>query len=116
MDFEKYTDKSKQVIQAAQALALRHNNQRFLPEHLLASLLDDRERLSEKLIRACGGDAGMVASRAEDAVNAIPKVEGSGAGQLYVLPELARVFDLAEQTAKKSGDEFITVERLLQAL
>ena len=90
MDFEKYTDKSKQIIQAAQALALRHSHQRVMPEHLLVSLMEDREHLSEKLIRACGGDPGLVASRAEDAVNAIPKVEGSGAGQLYVSPEIAR--------------------------
>jgi len=116
MDFEKYTDKSKQIVQAAQALALRHSHQRFMPEHLLLALMDDREHMSEKLIRACGADAGVVASRAEDAVNAIPKVEGSGAGQLYVAPELARVFDAAEQLAHKAGDEFVTVERLLQAL
>ncbi len=116
MDFEKYTDKSKQLIQAAQALALRMNHQRFMPEHLLSALMEDREHLAEKLIRACGGDAGTVAARAEDAVNAIPKVEGSGAGQLYVSPEIARLFDTAEQLAKKAGDEFITAERLLQAL
>jgi len=116
MDFEKYTDKSKQIIQAAQALALRHSHQRVMPEHMLLALMDDREHLSEKLIRACGSDAGMVAGRAEDAVNAIPKVEGSGAGQLYISPEVARAFDAAEQLSQKAGDEFVTVERLLQAL
>ena len=97
MDFEKYTDKSKQIIQAAQALALRSGHQRFMPEHVLVSLLDDREHLAEKLIRACGAEAGMVKSRAEDALNAMPKVEGSGAGQLYVSPETARLFDSAGQ-------------------
>ena len=75
--------------------------------------MNDREHLSEKLIRACGSDPGMVTSRAEDAVKAIPKVEGSGSGQLYVSPEIAKVFDLAEQTSKKAGDEFIAVTGII---
>lgn len=116
MDFEKYTDKSKQMIQSAQALALRNNNQRFLPEHMLQALLDDREHIAEKLIRSCGADAALVAGAAADAVKAVPKVEGSGAGQLYISPEVARLFDQAEQLASKAGDEFVTVERLLQGL
>ena len=116
MNFEKYTDKSRQVIEAAQAIALRSSHQRFAPEHVLAALMDDRERLSEKLINAAGGNADEVASRAEAAVKAMPKVEGSGAGQLYADPQLARLFDSAEQIATKAKDEYVTVERLLQAI
>jgi ATP-dependent Clp protease ATP-binding subunit ClpB len=116
MDFEKYTDKSKQIIQAAQGLALRHNHQRFMPEHLLAALMDDREHLAERLIRSCGGDAAKIAQNAKNAVNAIPKVEGSGAGQLYISPEIARFFETVETVASKASDEYITVERMLQAL
>ena len=116
MNFEKYTEKSKQLVQAAQSIALRRSHQQFTPEHLLAALMEDKERLSEKLIRAAGGNAEQVADKAEAALNAIPKVEGSGANQFYVTPETARLFDAAEQLAAKSGDEYVTVERLLQAI
>ncbi len=116
MDFEKYTEKSRQVVQSAQASALAAGHQRFQPEHILAALLDDSEHLSEKLIRACGGDAGRVADGLEQALGAIPRVEGSGAGQLYLVPETARLFETAQKLASKAGDEFVTVERLLQAL
>lgn len=116
MNFDKYTDKSKQIIEAAQGLALRNGHQRFLPEHILAALMDDRERTCEKLIRAGGGNAQTVAEEAQAALASQPKVEGSGAGQLYVTPEVARFFDQAEKLAEKAGDDYIAVERLLQAL
>jgi ATP-dependent Clp protease ATP-binding subunit ClpB len=116
MDFEKYTSKSQQVVQAAQSLALRNSQQRFMPEHVLFALLDDSERMADKLIRSCGGNPQAIAEAAEAAVNAIPKVEGTGAGQLYLSPETARLFENAEQLAKKASDDFVTLERLLQAL
>ncbi len=115
MNFEKYTDKSKAVVEASQALALRSNHQRFTPEHVLAAMLDDRDRMAEKLVRAAGGNPDQVAERVEAALKAMPKVEGSGA-QLYIAPETARFFDSAEQLATKAKDEYVTVERLLQAL
>ena len=116
MDFEKYTDKSKQIVQAAQTLALRSANQQITPEHLLATILDDREKIAEKLIRAVGADAGKIRSDLASALKALPKVEGAGAGQPYLTQELAKVFETAENLAGKSGDEFVTLERLLQAL
>ncbi|MDE3015465.1 MAG: ATP-dependent chaperone ClpB [Pseudomonadota bacterium] len=116
MDFEKYTDKSKALIQSAQEEALKAGHQRFMPEHLLLALLGDRDRLAAKLIRACGGHPDDAAQAVQSALDAMPKVEGSGAGQLYITPETARLFGLAEQAAEKAGDEFITIERLLQAL
>jgi len=115
MDFEKYTDKSQKIIETAQTLALRASHQRFAPEHILSALMDDRERIAEKLIRASGGDGGQVADAVEAALAVIPKVQGSGA-QMYVDPETARLFDMAEQLAKKAKDDYVTVERLLQAL
>ncbi|MCS7267811.1 MAG: ATP-dependent chaperone ClpB [Geminicoccaceae bacterium] len=116
MDFEKYTDRAKGFLQSAQALALREGHQRFLPEHLLKVLLDDEEGLCAGLVAASGGDVRAVKSSLEAALRRLPKVEGSGAGQLYLSPELARVFETAQQAAKKAGDAFVTVERLLQAL
>jgi ATP-dependent Clp protease ATP-binding subunit ClpB len=115
MNFEKYTEKSQKIVDAAQKVALRENHQRFAPEHLLAALMEDRDRIAEKLIRAAGGNADQVTDNVEAAVAAIPKVHGSGA-QMYADPETARAFDMAEQLANKAKDDYVTVERLLQAL
>ena len=116
MNFEKYTEKSKQMVQAGQNIALRRMHQQFQPEHLLAAMIEDKEGLAEKLIRAAGGNAGTVADKLAAALDSIPKVEGSGATQFYVTPELARLFDSAEQLSTKLGDEYVTIERLLQAM
>ena len=116
MDIEKYTDRSRGFIQSAQGLATRSGHQRFTPEHLLKVLLDDEEGLAAGLIRAAGGRPDQVLSGVEAVLAKMPKVEGSGAGQLYLAPETAKVFDQAEQLAKKSGDSFVTAERLLLAL
>ena len=116
MDLEKYTERSKGFLQTAQNLALRTGHQRLTPEHLLKVLLEDSEGLCANLIRAAGGDpkAALAATDAELAKQ--PRVEGSGAGQVYMSPELARVFDSAEKIAQKAGDSYVTVERLLLAL
>ncbi len=116
MEIEQYTERSKGFVQSAQSLALRSGHQRLTPEHLLKALLEDKEGLSANLMRAAGGEP-QVALKAIDAELAkLPRVEGSGAGQVYMSPEIARVFEQAEQIAQKSGDSFVTVERLLLAL
>ena len=116
MEFERYTDRAKGFIQAAQGLALRRGHQRLTPEHLLMVLLEDREGLANNLIRAAEADPRTVLSAVEAELAKLPKVEGSGAGQVYLSPEIARVFEQAEQIAEKAGDSFVTVERLLLAL
>ncbi len=116
MDFEKYTERARGFVQSAQALALREGHQRFLPEHLLKVLLDDSEGMAANLIRAGGGDPRAAAQATEQLLRKQPRVEGSGAGQVYLAPETARVFDAAEKAAQKAGDSFVTVERLLLAI
>jgi ATP-dependent Clp protease ATP-binding subunit ClpB len=116
MEIEKYTERSKGFIQSAQTLALRSGHQRLLPEHLLKVLLDDKEGLCANLIRAAGGDPQIVLRAVEAELGKQPRVEGSGAGQVYLSPEIARVLEQAEQIAEKAGDSFVTVERLLLAL
>src|SRR5579872_3578223 len=116
MELEKYTERSKGFVQAAQNLALRGGHQRLMPEHLLKVLLDDKEGLCANLINAAGGNAKAALLAVETELNRQPKVEGSGAGQVYMSPELARVFDEAEKIAGKAGDSYVTVERLLLAL
>src|SRR5690606_20211393 len=116
MDFERYTERSRGFVQAAQALALREGHQRFTPEHVLKVLLDDPEGLAANLIKAAGGDPKRALDLTEAALAKLPRVEGSGAGQLYLTPETARLFDQAEKLAEKAGDSFVTVERILMAL
>jgi ATP-dependent Clp protease ATP-binding subunit ClpB len=116
MDFEKFTERARGFVQSAQSLALREGHQRFVPEHLLKVLLDDEEGLAAGLIRAAGGNPQNALRETEAQLRKIPKVEGSGAGQIYLAPETARVFETATQLANKSGDSFVTAERVLEAL
>lgn len=116
MDLEKYTDRSRGFLQSAQGLAVRSGHQKFLPEHLLKVLLDDEEGLAANLIKSAGGRPDIAAQMNDAALSKIPSVEGSGAGQIYLSPELAKVFETAESLSKKAGDSFVTAERLLLAL
>ena len=116
MNLEKYTDRARGFVQSAQSLALREGHQQFAPEHLLKVLLDDPEGLAAGLIDRSGGRSREALSAVEAALAKRPKVEGGGAGQLYLDPALARVFDTAEKAGEKAGESFVTVERLLLAL
>src|SRR6187401_1696604 len=116
MNIEKYTERARGFIQSAQSLAVRDGHQQFSPLHLLKVLLDDSEGLAGGLIDRSGGNSRAILKATEDALNKLPKVSGSGAGQVYLAPELARAFDAAEKAAEKAGDSFVTVERLLLGL
>jgi ATP-dependent Clp protease ATP-binding subunit ClpB len=116
MEFEKYTERAKGFVQAAQNLALRSGHQRLTPEHILKVLLDDKEGLAANLIGAAGGDAAAALRGVEAELAKLPRVEGQGAGQVFLAPETARLFEQAEKIADKAGDSFVTVERLLLAL
>jgi ATP-dependent Clp protease ATP-binding subunit ClpB len=116
MNIEKYTERARGFIQSAQSLAMREGHQQFSALHLLKVLLDDSEGLAAGLIDRAGGNSRAILKATEDALNKLPKVSGSGAGQVYLAPELARAFDAAEKAADKAGDSFVTVERLLLGL
>src|SRR6478735_10439503 len=116
MNIEKYTERSRGFIQAAQSLAMREGHQQFSTLHLLKVLLDDSEGLAAGLIDRAGGSSRTILKATEDALNKLPKVSGGGAGQIYLAPELARTFDAAEKAGEKPGDSFVTVERLLLGL
>jgi ATP-dependent Clp protease ATP-binding subunit ClpB len=116
MNIEKYTERARGFIQSAQSLAMRDGHQQFSPLHVLKVLLDDSEGLAGGLIDRAGGNSRAILKATEDALNKLPKVSGSGAGQVYLAPELARAFDAAEKAAEKAGDSFVTVERLLLGL
>ena len=115
MNLEKFTERARGFIQAAQTIAMRESHQRVLPDHLLKALLDDDQGLAANLIRRAGGAPEQVAAANDAAIAKLPKVTG-GDGQTYVDPSLVRVLDEAEKVAKKAGDSFVPVERMLTAL
>ncbi len=116
MNIEKYTERARGFIQSAQSLALREGHQQFTPEHVLKVLLDDPEGLASGLIDRSGGNSRQALSGVEAALGKMPKVSGSGSGQVYLAAATARLFDNAEKIAEKAGDSFVTVERLLLAV
>src|SRR5665213_4339515 len=116
MDIEKYTERSKGFVQAAQTLAQRRGHQQLTPEHLLKVLLDDKEGLAANLIRAAGGEPQQVHAAVDAALDKLPRIEGSGAGQVFLSSETNKLFTEAEKVADKAGDSFVTVERLLLAM
>jgi len=116
MNFDKYTERARGFVQAAQSLAARESHQQFAPEHLLKVLLDDPEGLAAGLIDRSGGDSRQALKLTELALTRVAKVTGSAAGQVYLAPGLARVFGAAEKAAEKAGDSFVTAELLLLAL
>ncbi len=115
MDLEKFTDRAKGFLQAAQTIALREGHQQVTQDHLLKALLDDKEGLAAQLIGAAGGDAAKALKATEAELKKLPKVEGSNS-QTYLSQDLSRLLDQAGQTAEKAGDSFVTAEYLLLAL
>ena len=114
MNMEQFTERSRGFIQAAQTIAVREEHQRLVPEHLLKALMDDEEGFAANLIGRAGGSAARVREAVDAAVARLPKV--SGDAQTYLDGQTAKVLDQAQQLAKKAGDSFVTVERLLTAL
>ena len=115
MDLSKFTERSRGFVQAAQTIATRESHQRLAPEHLLKALMDDEEGLASNLINASGGSAAAVKQAVDIALGKMPKVTGDAA-QTYLDGATSRVLAEAEALAKKAGDSFVPVERVLMAL
>ena len=116
MEFENYTERSRGFIQSAQSLAARSGHQQLSPEHILKVLLEDKEGMAAGLIQAAGGNAKPAFEDVLAELKRVPEVQGSGAGQVYISTELAKVLGQAEEIAEKAGDSYVTAERLLLAL
>lgn len=114
MNMEKLTERARGFIQAAQTIAIRENHQRLAPEHLLKAFMDDEQGLASNLIRRAGGAPELVMSGLALALGKIPKVTGNA--QPFMDPALVKVLDEADNLAKKAGDSFVPVERILMAL
>ncbi|APX22897.1 MAG: ATP-dependent chaperone ClpB [Rhodobacteraceae bacterium] len=115
MNLEKFTERSRGFIQAAQTIAMREGHQRLSPEHILKALMDDEQGLASNLITRAGGEPKRVVTALEQKLGKIPKVSGD-AGQVYLDTATAKVLDEAEKIASKAGDSFVPVERILTAL
>ncbi|MDI7864245.1 ATP-dependent chaperone ClpB [Rhizobiaceae bacterium n13] len=115
MNIEKYSERVRGFLQSAQTYALAEGHQQFTPEHVLKVLLDDDQGMAASLIERAGGNPKEARLANDAALAKLPKVSG-GSGQVYLSQPLARIFSTAEEAAKKAGDSFVTVERLLVAL
>ena len=115
MNLEKFTERSRGFIQAAQTIATRESHQRLAPEHILKALMDDDQGLASNLITASGGHSARVTEAMDQAMAKMPKVTGD-AGQVYLDSTTGKVLAEAEKIAQKAGDSFVPVERILMAL
>ncbi len=114
MNLEKFTERARGFLQAAQTIAMRENHQRLAPEHLLKAIMDDDQGLASNLIRRSGGEPARVVESVTLTLSKLPKVTGDA--QPFMDPGLVKVLDEAEKVAKKAGDSFVPVERILMAL
>ena len=106
MNLEKFTERSRGFLQAAQTIAMRESHQRLAPEHILKALMDDDQGLASNLIKRAGGSPQRVVEAVDAALAKLPKVSGD-AGQIYMDGQVVKVLDEAEKLAKKGGDSFV---------
>ncbi|MCF6444408.1 ATP-dependent chaperone ClpB [Nereida sp. MMG025] len=115
MDLAKFTERARGFVQAAQTIAVRESHQRLTPDHLLKALLDDDQGLASNLIASAGGTPERVLEAVDAQLAKAPKVSGDAAS-VYLDNTTAKVLAEAENLAKKAGDSFVPVERVLMAL
>lgn len=116
MNHERYTQRSQGMVQSAQMLATREGHPSLTAAHLLKILMDDPEGVCARLIQQSGGDTAFVQQEVKNLLEKMPKVTGTGAGKVYLSSDIAQVFEGAEKTADKMGDQFVTVEVMLLSL
>jgi ATP-dependent Clp protease ATP-binding subunit ClpB len=114
--FERFTLKSQEAVQAAQRLAASRNQQVVEPEHLLHALLSDPEGVVFPLVQRLGASPRALRDKVEELIDRIPRVYGAGAGQVGASPALVRVLERAEEEARGLKDDYVSTEHLLLAL
>ena len=114
MNFENYTQKTQNILQKSQSLALGNDHQKIMSEHLISAMLEDEEDLIVKIVNLCSGNFTLLKAELKNSFNKITKV--SGAGSVTISGETARILLLAEKIASQNNDQFITIERLFQAI
>lgn len=114
---EKFTTAFQEAIQDATQSALRNKNQQLTELHVLASLLSpEKDGVVRRITQTSGSDADNLYAKVTKEIDKLPKVSGSGEGELYLHPRLSKLFDMTLELAQKAGDEFGTSERFFEAL
>ncbi|MDR1425623.1 MAG: ATP-dependent chaperone ClpB [Rickettsiales bacterium] len=116
MNFDKYTDKLREVLQRAQTVAVMGANQLIEPEHLLLAMFENEDGLVQRMIDIAGGSSAVIVENLRDRINKLPRVSGDGYGEPRISSNTLRVLSTAEMLAKSAGDNFVTIERVLQAI
>ncbi len=115
VDFNKFTERARTLVQNAQSFAIAQGHQKFTPEHIFAKLLDDDSGIIEQIIKSCNGDRNELEEQVTKELAKLPKVSGQGASQIFMAPETAKLFEAALSLAAKNNDRFVTLERILHA-
>ena len=116
MNLNQFTQKSIEAVQAAQQMASERQNQQIEQEHLLLALLEQREGLIGQLVQQSGADNAALRQKLTAAVERLPQVSGSGAGQMYLSRSLEQALNEAEKIAREMRDEYTSVEHLMLGL
>ena len=116
MDLERLTDKLRGFFQHAQTLAARKKHQQLTPEHLLSVILDDADNLVPQILKAAGANSAHIQQAVQKTLAALPQIDGGGADKIFAHPDLLKILDQAQQLATQSGDQFVTAERVVQAM
>ena len=116
MNLNQFTQKSVEAVQAAQQMASARQNQQIEQEHLLLALLEQKEGLIPQLMQKAGVDAASLRQKLTAAVERLPQVSGSGAGQMYLSRDLEQALNEAEKIAREMHDEYTSVEHLMLGL
>ncbi len=116
MQFDKFTMKSQEAIQAAQALAGQNGQQEILPEHLLKVIIQEPEGVVSPALRKLGQDPHRISAELDQEISRLPKVSGTGFGQVYASPQLQKVLDKTFKIANDMHDEYVSQEHLFLAI
>ena len=116
MNLNQFTQKSIEAVQAAQQMASERQNQQIEQEHLLLALLEQREGLIGQLVHQSGADTAALRQKLTAAVERLPQVSGSGAGQMYLSRSLEQALNEAEKITREMRDEYTSVEHLMLGL
>lgn len=116
MRFDRFTIKAQEAFADAQSIVLERNQQQLEVEHLLLALIDQKEGLTLQILQKLGADIRGIKSRLEDEIDKLPRIEGAGAGQLYITSRLNNIVEAAFEEMKNLKDEYLSTEHLLIAI
>ncbi len=114
--FERLTEKSAEILKSAENLAKAKGNQQIRPEHFVSEMLTEKDGFIRDLLIICNANISLIEHSIRDAMIALPQVTGDGMGNVYISSDLQKVLVEADNLAKKSGDAFVSLERILEAM